>query len=222
MKSYKFLEDWYQLKIIKGISKENKTVEIDAKSHFFQNLFFTKKERFNNNIVSVIFQIIIIALIVGYFPIAVLLLGEKLASSPIISGCSSIFILTGIIIILAPIFITLKRLFITINIKLIFSPKGLEMIPNAPKKKPIFIESLNISKIYVKESKIIDTRYTTNTLTRTILNLILKLHKPITNPLTNENIEEIILVEDIIDEKDLKQITKFSEEIQEALELKDM
>ena len=51
--------------------------------------------------------------------------------------------------------------------------------------------------------------------------MMLRLHKPIKEQFTNKNIDEIILVEEL--SKDyLEQAVKFSEEIQEALKLKDI
>ena len=219
MESYKLLENHYKLKIIKTTSQENKTIEMDTKSQFFQDLFFTKKEKTNNNIYDIILGITILIIII-FFPILViLLLTEKLASSSIISGCSSIFILIGIIIIITPIIMTLERLLVTKinNIKLIFSSNGLDIIPDKDDKNPIFIETLNIAEICIKESEIedIDGR---GSYKKRILNMILKFHKAITNPITNKDIKEIILIEDI--EKDyLKQTIFFAEDIKQALGL---
>ena len=224
MEPYQLLKDRYQLKIVKVPFKKNKTIEMDTKSQFFKDLFFTKKEKTNNTIYELILTLIILTIIIGYFSNVTSILGDKIASSSIMSGCSSIFIFIGIVIILAPIFITLERLLVTKikNIKLVFSSKGLDIIPDTAKndKKPIFIETLNIAAICVKESEIEESNGR-GSYKKRILNIILRLHKPITNPLTNANIEEIILVEEL--SKDyLTQAVKFSEEIQEALELKDI
>lgn len=207
-----------------------------------EELFLTKKEKNNNKIYDLLITGISIGLIISGLLISALISPTNAMNNNVISdtsttnleifgdivggifgqftgGCLSIIIIIILFIIAFPFFKFLEKKLVTTikNIKLEFSSNGLAIIPDSPKKEKIFIESLNISTICIKEAEIIENHGKFKN-KRKILNLILKLHKPIKNLTTNKEIEEIYLIEKINNEN-LGEAIKLAEEMQKSLEL---
>ena len=228
MSSYAILAVRHKLNITKNIT-ENKTntiIEMTTNSEFFQNLFLTKKEKENKTIYEIIMTFIAITTFVASFYIQQLILGNKSSISEGISisgGCLIAFIWVMILSAVIPILNFFKKKLVTKikNIKLTFSSRGLEIDSNTKKKQPMLIEALNIKEISIEENQIADDGPDMDSMTKKVFNIILVLHKPITEQFTNKEIEKITIIEEI-DKEDFKKAIKLAEEIQEALELKDI
>jgi uncharacterized membrane protein len=199
----------------------NSVVEITTNSDFFEELFLTKKEKKNNAIYNINYSIygtiaMIFAFVIGYK-----LENYLHISLGIFDGCLMLVIIFVIFAILTPFFEFLEKKLVTKikNIKLIFSSNGLKIIPDSPKKEPIYIESLNIADIYLKEDEIVVESSKNSYYKKNILNLILKLHKPITNQFTNKEIKELILIEKIDKEFYLEESIEVAKEMKKILDL---
>lgn len=223
MSSYAVLAVRHKLDITKDITENetNTRIEMTTNSEFFQNLFLTKKEKKNNTIYEIIMTIIAITTFIASLYIKQLILGDT--TSIYSGGCLIAFIWVMILSAVIPILNFFKKKLVTKikNIKLTFSSRGLEIDSNTKKKQPMLIEALNIKEISIEENQIADDGPDMDSMTKKVFNIILVLHKPITEQFTNKKIEKITIIEEI-DKEDFKKAIKLAEEIQEALELKDI
>ena len=222
MSSYALLVAKHRVNIIEDDT--NTTVEMITNLRCCQELFFTQKEKTNNMIYEAIMSVIGFTTFVASYFIQLLILGEKPSPSGGMSlpGCLlMLFICIILVCILNPILKFFEKKCVTKikDIKLTFSSNGLEINPNTKNsnKEPIFIDSLNIKEICIREQEI-KRESEHNSYIVKILNIIVVLQKSIEEQFTNKEIKEIAIIEEI-DKKDIEQAIKLAETLKKALKL---
>ena len=222
MSSYALLVAKHRVNIIEDDT--NTTVEMITNLRCCQELFFTQKEKTNNMIYEAIMSVIGFTTFVASYFIQLLILGEKPSPSGGMSlqGCFlMLFIFIILVFILNPILKFFKKKCVTKikDIKLTFSSNGLEINPNIKNsnRKPIFIDTLNIQEICIREQEILKGSGS-DSYTERMLNIILVLKKSIKEQFTNKEIKEIAIMEDI-EKDDLEKAIKLAEKLKKALKI---
>ncbi len=238
MSSYAQFVDKYKVNITENDT--NTIVEMTINSVFFQELFLTKKEKDNNRIYDLLVGggviISIFACLIPSFMLDNNLVNNSSLSQTdldvfidmfreifkyLFGGCLSCTTLIILILISMPFYMFLEQALVTKikDVKLTFSSNGLEINPNTKNsnKEPIFIDSLNIKEICIREQEI-KRESEHNSYIVKILNIIVVLQKSIEEQFTNKEIKEIAIIEEI-DKKDLEQAIKLAETLKKALKL---
>lgn len=222
MSSYALLVAKHRVNIIEDDT--NTTVEMITNLRCCQELFFTQKEKTNNMIYEAIMSVIGFTTFVASYFIQLLILGEKPSPSGGMSlqGCFlMLFIFIILVFILNPILKFFKKKCVTKikDIKLTFSSNGLEINPNIKNsnRKPIFIDTLNIQEICIREQEILKGSGS-DSYTERMLHIILVLKKSIKEQFTNKEIKEIAIMEDI-EKDDLEKAIKLAEKLKKALKI---
>ncbi len=222
MSSYALLVAKHRVNIIEDDT--NTTVEMITNLRCCQELFFTQKEKTNNMIYEAIMSVIGFTTFVASYFIQLLILGEKPSPSGGMSlqGCFlMLFIFIILVFILNPILKFFKKKCVTKikDIKLTFSSNGLEINPNIKNsnRKPIFIDTLNIKEICIREQEILKGSGRDSYTVR-MLNIILVLKKSIKEQFTNKEIKEIAIMEEI-EKEDLEKAIKLAEKLKKALKI---
>ena len=222
MSSYALLVAKHRVNIIEDDT--NTTVEMITNLRCCQELFFTQKEKTNNMIYEAIMSVIGFTTFVASYFIQLLILGEKPSPSGGMSlpGCLlMLFICIILVCILNPILKFFEKKCVTKikDIKLTFSSNGLEINPNIKNsnRKPIFIDTLNIKEICIREQEILKGSGRDSYTVR-MLNIILVLKKSIKEQFTNKEIKEIAIMEEI-EKEDLEKAIKLAEKLKKALKI---
>lgn len=222
MSSYALLVAKHRVNIIEDDT--NTTVEMITNLRCCQELFFTQKEKTNNMIYEAIMSVIGFTTFVASYFIQLLILGEKPSPSGGMSlqGCFlMLFIFIILVFILNPILKFFKKKCVTKikDIKLTFSSNGLEINPNIKNsnRKPIFIDTLNIQEICIREQEILKGSGR-DSYTERMLHIILVLKKSIKEQFTNKEIKEIAIMEEI-EKEDLEKAIKLAEKLKKALKI---
>ena len=222
MSSYALLVAKHRVNIIEDDT--NTTVEMITNLRCCQELFFTQKEKTNNMIYEAIMSVIGFTTFVASYFIQLLILGEKPSPSGGMSlpGCLlMLFICIILVCILNPILKFFEKKCVTKikDIKLTFSSNGLEINPNIKNsnRKPIFIDTLNIQEICIREQEILKGSGRDSYTVR-MLNIILVLKKSIKEQFTNKEIKEIAIMEEI-EKEDLEKAIKLAEKLKKALKI---
>ena len=222
MSSYALLVAKHRVNIIEDDT--NTTVEMITNLRCCQELFFTQKEKTNNMIYEAIMSVIGFTTFVASYFIQLLILGEKPSPSGGMSlqGCFlMLFICIILVCILNPILKFFEKKCVTKikDIKLTFSSNGLEINPNIKNsnRKPIFIDTLNIQEICIREQEILKGSGRDSYTVR-MLNIILVLKKSIKEQFTNKEIKEITIMEEI-EKDDLEKAIKLAEKLKKALKI---